>query len=103
MAEQKPNQSPWHHWERRRSSKSAPPVLVRFTAADEIVWTVWDTGFSKSRHHRLPHCDPDAKMRVFVNGAGVKRSYTFKRNEPRMLDPQTLERQLQGSEYLGKP
>ena len=74
---------------------------MRFTADSGEVWTVWDTTFSKFKHHRQPHCDPVAKERVFVNAAGVRRSYTFKKGEPRVLDPATLERQLRDASYAG--
>ena len=77
-------------------------MLVRFTADDGIVWTVWDTTFSKFKHRRHAHCDEAARARVFVNVAGVKRSYTFKRNEPRVLDAQQLERQLREASFVGE-
>ncbi len=96
-----PEQGPkgWRH-ERRRETKK-PPVLVRFTADSGEVWTVWDTAFSKFKHRRKPHCDPEARARVFVNAAGVKRSYAFKRNESRALDAAQLERQLRTAEFVG--
>lgn len=74
---------------------------VRFTAESGEVWTVWDTTFSKFKHHRRAHGDPDAKLRVFVNAAGVKRSYTFQRNESRVLAPDELERQLRDAGRVG--
>jgi len=76
------------------------PLLVRFTDSDGIVWTVWDTTFARFKHHRHAHGDPEAKERVFVNGAGVKRRYRFKRGEARALDPEELERQLRLAGYL---
>ena len=76
-------------------------MLVRFTADSGEVWTVWDATFTKFKHRRIPHCDPDAKERVFVNAAGVKRSYMFKRSESRVLDARELERQLGEASYVG--
>lgn len=97
-----PEEAPksWRH-ERPRESKK-PPVLVRFTADSGEVWTVWDTSFNKFKHHRHSHCDETARARVFVNAAGVKRSYTFKKNESRVLDPQELERQLKEASFVGE-
>jgi hypothetical protein len=37
-----------------------------------------------------------------VNAAGVKRSYTFKKNEPRVLEAKPLERQLRDSSFVGE-
>ena len=47
-----------------------------------------------------------ARARVFLNAAGVKRSYTFKRSESRVLDAELLDRQLRllgadGEEWRG--
>jgi hypothetical protein len=96
-----PEEAPkgWRH-ERRHESKK-PPVHVRFTADTGEVWTVWDTTFSKFKNHRHAHCDLSAKARVFVNAAGVKRSYDFKRNESRVLDAAELERQLREASFVG--
>ena len=77
-------------------------MLVRFTADSGEVWTVWDTTFSKFKHHRHAHGDEAARARVFVNAAGVKRSYTFKRNEARVLDAEELERQLREASFVGE-
>jgi len=77
-------------------------VLVRFTAASGEVWTVWDVSFSKFKHARQAHCETSARSRVFVNAAGVRRSYTFKRNESRVLAPRELERQLAQADILGR-
>jgi hypothetical protein len=77
-------------------------VLVRFTADGGEVWTIWDTTFSKFKNHRHAHCDEAARTRVFVNAAGVKRSYTFKKNEARVLDAALLERQLRESSFVGE-
>lgn len=99
-----PEQVPkgWRHWNRpAKPKKSAPPVLVRFTADSGEVWTVWDTTLSKFKHRRQPHCDPSARARVFVNAAGVRRAYAFRRNESRALEPQALERQLREAELVG--
>jgi hypothetical protein len=101
MAEQTPK-PPWRHARDLRPRKMPPPVVVRFTADSGEVWTVWDTTFSKFKHHRYVHCDEAARARVFVNAAGVKRSYTFKRNESRMLDPVQLEQQLRAASYVGE-
>ena len=96
-----PEEAPkgWRHERRRESTK--PPVLVRFTADSGEVWTVWDTTFSKFKNHRHAHCDVAARTRVFVNAAGVKRSYTFKRNDSRTLAPEELERQLHEAGFVG--
>ena len=101
MPEDSPK-SPWRQWSRRETPRKQPPVLVRFTADSGEVWTVWDTTFSKFKHHRQPHCDESARARVFVNVAGVKRSYTFKRNESRVLDAEQLERQLREASLVGE-
>lgn len=77
-------------------------MLVRFTAESGEVWTVWDTTFSKFKNHRHAHCEEAARTRVFVNAAGVKRSYTFKRAESRVLDSALLERQLHEASFVGK-
>ena len=100
MPEDSPK-SPWRQWSRRETPRNRPVVLVRFTADSGEVWTVWDTTFSKFKHHRHAHCDHAARERVFVNAAGVKRSYTFKRNESRALDAQELERQLREASHVG--
>lgn len=101
MAEQTPKG--WRHWNTPAKPKRAtPPVLVRFTADSGEVWTVWDTTFSKFKHHRHAHCDESARERVFVNAAGVKRSYTFKRNESRVLAPRELQRQLRAAGIVGE-
>lgn len=101
MAEEKPKG--FRHWGTpAKPKKAAPPVLVRFTAESGEVWTVWDVTFSKFKHARQAHCDSTARMRVFVNAAGVRRSYTFKRNEPRVLAPRELQRQLRESEFIGE-
>ena len=96
-----PEEAPkgWRH-ERRHESRK-PPVHVRFTADTGEVWTVWDTTFTRFKNHRHAHCDLSAKARVFVNAAGVKRSYTFKRNESRVLDAAELERQLREASFIG--
>lgn len=77
-------------------------MLVRFTADSGEVWTVWDTTFSKFKHHRHAHCDEAARARVFVNAAGVKRSYTFKRSESRALAVEQLERQLREASFVAE-
>lgn len=76
-------------------------MLVRFTADSGEVWTVRDTTFSKFKHHRRAHCDPAAKERVFVNAAGVKRSYTFTSLESPVPDAQQLERLLHEASVVG--
>lgn len=101
MPEQRPKG--FRHWGSPAKPKQVgPPVQVRFTATSGEVWTVWDTTFSKFKHHRHAHCDEAARARVFVNAAGVKRSYTFKRNESRALDAQQLERQLYEASVIGR-
>jgi len=96
-----PEEAPkgWRH-ERRNESRK-PPVQVRFTADTGEVWTVWDTTFTKFKNHRHAHCDLSARARVFVNAAGVKRSYTFKRTDSRALDAAELERQLREASFVG--
>src|SRR5690242_8692661 len=101
MPEEIPN-LPWRDSRGRRSQQKRPPVHVRFTSSSGEVWTVWDTTFSKFKHHRHAHCDVAARARVFVNAAGVKRSYTFKRQESRVLDAQLLERQLHDASFVGE-
>ena len=100
MAEHAPKG--FRHWDKAaKPKKQSPPVVVRFTADSGEVWTVWDTTFSKFKHHRQAHCDDAARARVFVNAAGVKRAYSFKKNEPRVLDAVLLERQLGEASYVG--
>lgn len=78
-----------------------PRILVRFVDEHGIPWTIWDASFSKHKHHRKAHGDEAASSRIFVNAAGVRRSYTFKRGERRELDEAALDRQLREAEYLG--
>ena len=80
--------------------RKKPRVHVRFTAADGGEWTVWDVTWSKGKHHRRPHGDPTATQRVFVNAEGVKRGYKFKPSDSRVMEEQTLERQLKASAFL---
>src|SRR5690242_11118227 len=82
------------------ATKQQLAVQDRFISSSGIVWTVWDTTFSNYRHRRRAHADPTAKQRVFVDAAGVKRSYTFKPKESRVLEPQALERQLGEASYV---
>jgi hypothetical protein len=77
-----------------------PVVLVRFTASDGVQWTVWDVTWSNKKYHRRPHADPTATERVFVNKQGVKRAYRFKPSDSRVLEEQSLERQLRESKFL---
>jgi hypothetical protein len=77
-----------------------PSVLVRFTAADGTVWTVWDVTWSKGKHDRRAHGDSTATERVFVNADGVRRAYKFKPTDTRVLEEQALERQLHASAFL---
>jgi hypothetical protein len=93
----------FRHWGNpAKPKKTRQPVQVRFTADSGEVWTVWDTTFSKFKHHRLAHGDEAARARVFVNAAGVKRSYTFKRNESRVLAAEELARQLRDAGFVGE-
>lgn len=80
-------------------------VLVRFTDEHDLVWTVHDTSFSHHKHHRKAHGEEAATARVFVNAAGVRRSYTFKKGESRVLDPTLPDQQLRSAAYLptGEP
>lgn len=80
-------------------------VLVRFTDEHDIVWTVWDASFSEHKNHRKAHGDQAASTRVFVNSAGVRRIYRFKKGETRVLAESELDRQLSSAEYAhtGKP
>jgi hypothetical protein len=77
-----------------------PPVRVRFIAADGTTWTVWDATWSKGKFHPRPHGDPTATKRIFVNKERVRRPYTFKPGESRVLEEQALERQLGAAGYL---
>jgi hypothetical protein len=91
----------WRHWHSpAKAKKTSPPVVVRFTAASGEVWSIWDVTMSKFKHVRQTHCEPLATARVFVNGAGVKRSYRFKSREPRTLAPHDLERQLAEAQLI---
>lgn len=79
------------------TERKKPRVLVRFTAAEGSEWTVWDVTWSKGKHHRRPHCDSTATQRVFVNADGVKCAYEFRPSDSRVLEEQTLERQLRAA------
>ncbi len=65
---------------------------TRFVDDAGVPWTIWDCTYSQFRHHRLPHESPAATLRVFVNAAGVKRSYTFKRGDVRTITVAELAR-----------
>jgi hypothetical protein len=80
--------------------RKAPPVLVRFTASDGVQWTIHDVTWSRGKYHRRPHADPTATERVFVNEKGEKRAYRFKPSDSRVLEEQSLERQLRESKFL---
>ncbi len=74
--------------------------VVRLTAADGTEWNVWDGTWSKGKHHRRPHGDSTAMERVFVNAKGVRRAYKFKPSDSRVVEEQTLERQLRAAAFL---
>ena len=93
--------TPWRQWSPRETPKTQPVVLVPFIADSGEVWTEWDTTFSKFSNHRHAHCDEVAIARVFGNAA-VKRSYAFKRDESRVLEPPLLERQLREASFVGE-
>jgi hypothetical protein len=76
------------------------PVLVRFTASDATMRTVWDVTWSNKKHHRRPHGDPTATEGVFVNAEGVRRAYKFKPSDSRVLEEQALERQLNAAAFM---
>lgn len=86
----------------RSEKKNQYRVRVRFTDDDGTAWTLWDTTFGEFEHDIRPHTDPSATARVFVNAAGVKRSYTFHKGESRVLEPQALERQLREASFVGE-
>jgi hypothetical protein len=75
-------------------------VQVRFSAADGTVWTVYDVTWSNKKHHPRPHGDTTATERVFVNAQGVRRAYRFKPSDSRVLEEQSLERQLNAAAFL---
>jgi hypothetical protein len=86
----------------RSEKKNQYRVRVRFIDDDGTAWTVWDTTFSEFDHHIRPHTDSSATARVFVNAAGVKRSYTLHQGESRVLEPQALEQQLRKASFFGE-
>jgi hypothetical protein len=80
-------------------------VAIYFTAKDGLKYRIYDTTFGAGKHHLRAVGDPTATGRVFVPPKGAKRSYKFQPKESRMLDVESLERQLRSSAYLptGKP
>jgi len=76
------------------------PIAVHFTSAAGTRYRVYDTTSSKGRHELRPIGDPAATSSVFVPNGGMKRSYTFKKSDARILAEQTLEQQLRESSYL---
>lgn len=75
-------------------------VAVYFTSAAGTRYRVHDTTFSGGKHQLRPIGDPAATSRVFVPNGGMKRSYTFKKGDTRILAEQTLEQQLREASYL---
>lgn len=76
------------------------PIAVYFTSAAGTRYRVYDTTFSKGKHEQRPIGDPAATARIFVPNGGMRRSYTFKKGDIRILAEQTLEQQLRESSYL---
>lgn len=76
------------------------PIAVYFTSAAGTRYPVYDTIFSKGKHEQRPIGDPAATARVFVPNGGMRRSYTFRKGDIRILAEQTLEQQLRESAYL---
>lgn len=76
------------------------PIAIYFTCAAGTRYRNYDTTFAAGKHEQRPIGDPAATARIFVPNGGMKRSYTFKRGDPRILAEQTLELQLRASVYL---
>ena len=75
-------------------------IAVYFTCAAGTKYRVYDTSFAGGKHEQRQIGDPAATARIFVPNGGMKRSYTFKRGDSRILAEQTLEQQLRESAYL---
>ena len=86
--------------ERAKQRGNGVPIAVYFTCADGTRYRVYDTTFSGGKRQQRPVGDPAATARVFVPNGGVRRSYTFKKGDIRVLAEQTLEQQLRESAYL---
>jgi hypothetical protein len=69
------------------------------TCAAGTKYRVYDTTFAGDRHELRTIDDPAATARIFVPNGGMKRSYTFKRSNSRVLE-QALERQVREASYL---
>lgn len=76
------------------------PIAVYFTCAAGTRYRLYDTTFSGGKHQVRPSGDPAATSRIFVPNGGMKRAYTFKKGDSRILAEQTLEQQLRESSYL---
>lgn len=76
-------------------------VAVYFTDEAGLRYRVYDTTYSKGRHHPRPIGDSTATERVFVppHKEQMLRRYTFRRGESRVLEPQALARQLREAQY----
>lgn len=76
-------------------------VAVYFTDEAGLRYRVYDTTFSGGKHHQRSIGDPTATARVFVppSKEQLLRSYTFKKGESRVLEPQALARQLREAQY----
>lgn len=76
-------------------------VAVYFTDDAGLRYRVYDTTYSKGKHHQRPIGDSTATERVFVppNKVQMLRRYSFRRGESRVLEPQALARQLRESQY----
>jgi hypothetical protein len=75
-------------------------ISVYFTCVAGTKYRVYDTVFAGGKHEQRPVGDPAATARIFVPNGGMKRSYTFKRGDARILANETLEKQLRAAEYL---
>jgi hypothetical protein len=47
-------------WKKLSWRLEEAPIVVRFTDAAGVEWTVWDVRSSNEKHHRRPHGDPTA-------------------------------------------
>ena len=79
-------------------------IEVYFTSADGTKYRVYDATFIGGKHHVRPIADPTATVRVFVprDRTQLRRTYTFKHGDSRVLGDETLERQLRESSYVGR-
>jgi hypothetical protein len=82
----------------------APRVIKQFTSVFLVsrlgeLWRVYDTYTPDAVHRQMPSAESHRKYRVFVALARKTqiRVYTFDTNEPKPVDPISLQEQLDAS------